>query len=105
MDKNAELTLYRTTQEALTNIGKYAQCTNVQVQLAQHAREVRLSVRDDGQGFDTKAVTPGRHGLMGMRVRVESHGGRLEVESAPGLGTTITATLPASSSAPPEQSA
>ena len=96
VDKNAELTLYRTTQEALTNIGKYAQCSNVQVQLAQNAQEVRLSVKDNGQGFDAKAVKPGSHGLKGMRVRVESHGGRLEIDSAPGLGTTVTATLPAS---------
>ncbi|HEY9096955.1 MAG TPA: sensor histidine kinase, partial [Hydrogenophaga sp.] len=100
VDKNAELTLYRVTQEALTNIGKYAQCTQVQLNLAQAGNEVRLTVKDDGQGFDASNAEPGRHGLVGMRVRVESHGGRLRVESAPGRGTTIIATLPGKSTTP-----
>jgi signal transduction histidine kinase len=104
VDKNAELTLYRITQEALTNIGKYAQSTtSVLVQLAQTGKEVRLSVKDNGHGFDPTAVVSGRHGLIGMRVRVESHGGHLQIDSAPGQGTTIVATLPASS-APQSQS-
>lgn len=92
--KNAQLTLYRAAQEALTNIGKYARCRQVQVSLRTTGGNVRLTVRDDGQGFDPHRVAHGHHGLMGMRVRLESHTGRLLVESAPERGTTVTAELP-----------
>lgn len=92
---DAELTLYRIAQEALTNAGKYARCTQVQLRLAHSGDQVRLRVSDDGQGFDPQAVPHSRHGLMGMRVRLSMHGGHLLVDSAPGRGTTITAVLPA----------
>jgi signal transduction histidine kinase len=95
VDKNAELTLYRAAQEALTNIGKYAHCRQVQLSLRQHGSTVQLGVHDDGRGFDPAMVAHGHHGLAGMRVRLESHGGRLVVESAPGRGSTVTAELPA----------
>jgi signal transduction histidine kinase len=92
--KNAELTLYRAAQEALTNIGKYAHCRQVTLALRQHGQKVQLSVHDDGRGFDPAQVAHGHHGLAGMLVRLESHGGSLLVESAPGHGTTVTAELP-----------
>jgi len=92
--KNAELTLYRTAQEALTNIGKYAHCRRVRVSMLQRGAEVQLTVHDDGRGFEPTQVPHGHHGLVGMRVRLELHGGRLQVESAPGRGTTVTAQLP-----------
>ena len=92
--KNAELTLYRTAQEALTNIGKYAHCHRVQVSMRQRGADAQLVVHDDGRGFEPTQVPHGHHGLVGMRVRLELHGGRLKVESAPGRGTTVTAELP-----------
>jgi signal transduction histidine kinase len=92
----AQLTLYRIAQESLTNIGKYANCRQIRVRLWVEDGEVCLSIMDDGKGFDPAQVPHGRHGLRGMRVRVESHGGRLVVVSAPGAGTTITARLPSS---------
>jgi len=92
--KIAELTLYRAAQEALTNIGKYAHCRQVQVSMHQRGAEVLLTVRDDGRGFDPTQVPHGHHGLVGMRVRLELHGGWLKLESAPGRGTTLTAELP-----------
>jgi len=95
VDPEAELTLYRIAQESLTNAGKYAQCSQVQVRLDQSADCVRLRVSDNGQGFDPRAVPHSRHGLMGMRVRMDSLGGHLLVDSTPGEGTTITAVLPA----------
>lgn len=94
LDKPAQLALYRITQESLTNIGKYAGCTEAWVRLQAEGATVRLSVHDNGKGFDPQRVPHGRHGLLGMRVRVESHGGTLRVDSAPGAGTTIVATLP-----------
>ena len=95
VDHKAELTLYRIAQESLTNAGKYADCGHIEVRLEQTGSLVRLSVRDDGRGFMPERVSIGRHGLVGMRVRLESHGGRLLVNSAPGRGTMITAELPA----------
>ncbi len=93
--KNAELTLYRVAQEALTNIGKYAHCSRVQLTLKQVGPWTQLTVRDNGRGFLLAEVGHGHHGLLGMRVRLESHGGRLVVESAPGRGTTLSAEVPA----------
>jgi signal transduction histidine kinase len=95
VDKKAELSLYRIAQESLTNAAKYAGCTQVEVRLEQTGSVVRLRVRDDGQGFQPDRVALGRHGLVGMRVRLESHGGRLLIDSAPGRGTLVTAELPA----------
>lgn len=100
VDRGAELTLFRVAQESLTNIGKYAQCAHVRVRLKQVGQAVQLSVQDDGRGFSPALVPHGRHGLSGMRVRMESHGGRLTVHSEPGHGTTITAELPATPAAP-----
>jgi len=53
-----------------------------------------LSVSDDGAGFDTRGVPMRARGLAGMRFRVASHGGRLDLTSQPGQGTTIEAQLP-----------
>ncbi len=95
VENSAELSLYRVAQESLTNIAKYARCTQVQVRLAQTGSSVQLTVQDDGQGFLPDHLTPGRHGLAGMRMRLEAHGGRLTVVSAPGCGAIIKAELPA----------
>lgn len=92
--KGAELTLYRTAQEALTNIGKYAHCREVQVSMRQRGAKVQLTVHDDGRGFEPTQVPPGHHGLLGMRVRLELHRGQLKVQSTLGQGTTLTAELP-----------
>jgi len=53
-----------------------------------------VSVRDDGVGFDPEQRRPSAHGLLGMRYRVAAEGGRFALESAPGRGTRIHATLP-----------
>lgn len=92
--KDAELSLFRLVQESLTNIVKYAGAQHVRVQLRASAEGAELVVEDDGCGFDPAAVRPGHHGLLGMRVRVESHAGNLALHSAPGQGTRIVAWLP-----------
>lgn len=90
----AEITLYRLVQEALTNVQKYAKAQRVEVQLQAQGGELLLQVADDGQGFDTRAPRVARHGLAGMRHRVEALGGQFELHSAPGQGTQVRARLP-----------
>ncbi|KAF1022319.1 MAG: Sensor histidine kinase LiaS [Paracidovorax wautersii] len=94
LSANAELTIYRLIQEALTNVSKYAQARRIDIQLRVHTDSVQVLVRDDGSGFNPEDIKPSTHGLDGMRHRVEANGGQLAVRSAPGAGTTIEATLP-----------
>ena len=100
LDKDAELTVYRLVQESLTNISKYAQAREVIVNLATVGQYARITVQDNGRGFDTTAVAPGHHGLLGMRIRVESHAGTLMIDSAVGRGTLVRADLPAAQPMP-----
>jgi len=96
----AQLTIYRLVQEALTNVVKYAKANEVVVSLQPSpAGGATVAVRDNGVGFDVGAPRLARHGLIGMRYRVEADGGTMRLESAPGAGTLIEATLPP---APPE---
>lgn len=93
---DAELTIFRLVQESLTNISKYAQCQEVTVALRQpDAAHIVVEIADDSRGFDAASVKAGRHGLLGMRFRVESHAGTLTIRSAPGSGTLVRAVLPA----------
>ncbi|MDH4137268.1 MAG: PAS domain-containing protein, partial [Anaerolineae bacterium] len=92
--------LYRFLQEALTNVAKHACASQVCVALRYDAETVSLSVEDDGRGFDRQARLsvlgwPMGIGLLGMQERLESLGGRLEIESQPGQGTRLVAHLPA----------
>jgi signal transduction histidine kinase len=89
-----ESTLYRLVQEALTNVIKHAGATRATVTVREDPERVRVEVRDDGEGFDTGAVSRG-FGLVGMRERVALARGTLEVDSAPGRGTTVRAEFPA----------
>ena len=91
---SAQLTVYRLVQESLTNIGKYAEATQVIISLQNMDGYVSIEVHDNGQGFDLDSIGAGSHGLAGMRHRVEAAGGRLTVASAVGSGTHIYAALP-----------
>jgi len=91
-----ELTIYRLVQEALTNISKYARASHVEIRLSTSDGIVRVSVRDDGIGFDVRLPRTSAHGLLGMRYRLESEGGRMVLSSTLGRGTTIEAQLPES---------
>lgn len=90
----AQLTVYRLVQESLTNIGKYAEATQAVVSLQNLEGYISIEVNDNGKGFELENVAATSHGLDGMRHRVEAAGGRLNVVSASGSGTRITAVLP-----------
>jgi signal transduction histidine kinase len=96
LSADAELTVYRLVQEALTNVQKYARARRVAVSLSADGSHAHLTVHDDGQGFNVAAAHVGRHGLAGMRYRVEALGGTMRLQSAPGAGTRIEAALPLS---------
>jgi signal transduction histidine kinase len=89
------LTLYRVAQEALTNIGKHAQPRRAGVTAHVGDRRLRLTIEDDGRGFDAD-TTPGSRslGLAGMRERLALVGGELSIETARGKGTTLYADVP-----------
>ena len=89
-----EAALYRICQEALANVARHAGASRATVRLVATPQSVRLAVEDDGRGFDPSEVTPGRHGLIGMRERAELLGGTFEVESVPGKGTRVEASVP-----------
>ena len=88
-----ESAVYRLAQEALTNVVKHARANRVEMNLTREDSAVVLTVSDDGIGFDPDGSGPG-FGLIGMRERVSLTGGRLEIESQDGAGTTLRATLP-----------
>lgn len=85
--------LLRTAQEALANIRKHADASRARVTLAYTDVGVALTVADDGRGFDSSVPSDG-NGLANMRHRAESVGGLLDLESSPGLGSTIRLTIP-----------
>jgi len=97
---DVEIALFRVAQEALTNMRKHAGTRWVNIELRRSDGEVSVRVRDFGCGFDPAALEtlgggPGeRVGLAGMRERVGMLGGSLEIESRPGVGTSILATIP-----------
>jgi signal transduction histidine kinase len=88
-----EITMYRIVQESLTNAVKHGHATRGIVEVVEGHTMIELSIRDDGAGFDSTSRTEG-FGVLGMRERAELIGGTLNVESAPGRGTTVRATLP-----------
>jgi len=83
--------LYRIAQEALNNAVKYSQAEAVTINLRLTPEAARLSVVDNGRGFDPESVPPNHFGLKIMRERAEAAGARLSVYSEPGQGTQITA--------------
>ena len=95
LDEVSELTIYRMVQEALTNIGKYANATKVMVRVKNYTYHAEVTVQDNGVGFDATRLPQASHGLVGMRHRVEASGGRLDINSrAGGGGSRITGTIP-----------
>jgi two-component system NarL family sensor kinase len=91
------LSIYRLVQEALTNIAKHAEARSVMVKLSHSGDLLHLAIIDDGKGFliASNEQQPVGIGLVGMQERTDLLGGALEIDTAPGRGTRLTAHIPA----------
>lgn len=94
LSSDIESSLLRICGEALTNVRKHARARKVDVNLAFEEKVVRLSVQDNGVGFDTEAPTEGAFGLIGMRERARLLGGTLVVQSKKRKGTLVETMIP-----------
>jgi signal transduction histidine kinase len=92
-DQATEAAIYFCCLEALQNIAKYANATEVRIRLEVVGTDLLFSVTDDGDGFDLESTSMGA-GLTNMTDRIDALGGTLSVQSAPGVGTTISGRLP-----------
>jgi two-component system, NarL family, sensor histidine kinase UhpB len=97
----AELALYRIAQEALSNVARHSAADRVRVRLGAAGRTVVAIIEDDGRGFGVGEEMSSRGlGLFGMQERAAYVGGTVEIESEPGSGTRIRATIPVVETAP-----
>jgi signal transduction histidine kinase/PAS domain-containing protein len=99
LSPQVETAAFRLVQEALTNVVRHSGAQRVEVALVATATEVQVEVRDDGKGFEVRTAREGAaagrsQGLSNMQERAALAGGALEIESAPGRGTTIRASFP-----------
>jgi signal transduction histidine kinase len=94
-----ELTLFRIAQEALHNARRHSGASRVEIKLEFHLDNVRMTIKDNGRGFDAprrtdELVTLGKLGLIGMDERARALGGTLTIQSKLGQGTTIVVAVP-----------
>lgn len=94
LSDSQKIVLFRVVQEALSNVRKHSGAGRVSVVLRSRRTFVYLTVTDDGCGFDPRGLDAGRLGLAGISERVRLLGGAVEIETSPGAGTTVRATLP-----------
>jgi signal transduction histidine kinase len=99
------ITLYRTLQEALTNVIKHAHASQVWVDLSMEDDEVTLTIQDNGIGFGAEKPGSNGIGLAGLRERITIAGGALTVSSTPRRGTILAAKFPWSNKMPVGESA
>src|SRR5208283_64647 len=98
LDMARRTVLFRVAQEALTNVGRHAKASLVEVILQKLPEGVSMKIKDNGKSFSVERTLHAnggkRLGLLGMRERLEMVGGKFVVESSPGNGTTILAQIP-----------
>jgi signal transduction histidine kinase len=91
--RELETAVFFSTLEALQNAAKYGEARSATVMLIDDGNRLIFEVRDDGRGFDPDAVRGGT-GISGMADRLDSAGGTLKIESAPGRGTSVRGSVP-----------
>jgi PAS domain S-box-containing protein len=95
LDERQSVALFRIVQEALTNIAKHARATDVTVDLFAKEPQLTLEISDNGVGLpDGRAERPGSYGIIGMRERIQSLDGWLEIAGSPGHGVTLMIGIP-----------
>jgi signal transduction histidine kinase len=94
LSDSQKIVLFRVVQEALSNVRKHSKAERVSVRMRSTRTFVDLTVTDDGCGFDPRRLGHDRLGLAGISERVRLLGGAVEIETRPGAGTIVRATLP-----------
>lgn len=97
LSSEPEIAVYRIVQESLNNVVAHADADNVEIHVDYEDSRLRVTIQDDGIGFDATDVmasASGKMGLIGMRERAQSIGGRIEVQSTPGHGSRIVFDVP-----------
>jgi signal transduction histidine kinase len=98
LDTAKRTVLFRIAQEALTNVARHAQASQVEVSIQKLPDCICMKIKDDGKSFQAQRVMHSKRntrlGLIGMRERLEMVGGKFVVESSPGKGTTVQAQIP-----------
>jgi signal transduction histidine kinase len=98
LPEGVEVAAYYVVSEALTNVARHADASVVSIDVARHDGMLELAIRDDGVGG---ADARGGTGLIGLKDRVEALGGKIDVESVPGAGTSLAVALPLAGDAAP----
>lgn len=97
-EKDVQLTAYRTAQEALTNISKYAKCNEVQIDISDAENFLTLEISDNGVGISSQEMQkPSAFGIRGLHERAKTVGGWLDVSSRQGFGTSVILSVPLNS--------
>ena len=100
-DKSIELTAYRTAQEALTNISKYAECSLVKIDISDAEDVLTLEISDNGRGISIANLeNPSAFGIRGLKERAKVVGGWLDLSTREGSGTTIILSIPLNGAQP-----
>ncbi len=95
LDPARSTALFRIFQETLTNVARHARASRVEVVVTHFAGTVEMTVSDDGEGIRPEQASDGRSlGIVGMRERVRSLGGRLEITGRKGRGTSVRVSIP-----------
>jgi signal transduction histidine kinase len=104
LDQNAQGVIFYLIEEAVNNARKYAEAQLITVKVGRKGGVLLVRIADNGKGFDTGSIAGNdkSYGMTNMRERAELLDGTIKVESAPGIGTTITATIPISDRVKPQ---
>jgi len=100
LSSEMELVMFRIAQEALNNVRKHAEASEVSIALESNTSKIKMTITDNGKGFSMPKLTgdlvkEGKLGVLGMEERARLIGGSLEIKPEPGKGTTIIVEAPA----------
>jgi two-component system NarL family sensor kinase len=94
LEKQAQFNIYRIIQEAVNNILKHAEASEVSIQLIQQDKQLMIMIEDDGKGFDIAQMKKNGRGITNITTRAQWLNGTVAFDSHPGRGTTISVEIP-----------